>query len=105
MARATITGLLASSEDARGFASGSWDHPRRLKPLRARNYGFARARVRRLGNVQLRFGDSRSEVRRAIEMHHLALKERPLFAYLDAHWNEDLPLADELDVSECCRDG
>ena len=27
-----------------------------------------------------------------------ALSSRPLFAYLDAHWNKDLPLAEELDI-------
>ncbi len=63
----------------------------------ARNYGFARARLRRFRNVQLRFGDSRSELRRAIEEHPIAFKGRPLFAYLDAHWNEDLPLAEEVE--------
>jgi hypothetical protein len=62
----------------------------------ARNFGFARMRLRRFRNVELRFGDSRIEARRALDLHRNALKEQPLFAYLDAHWNEDLPLAEEL---------
>jgi len=64
----------------------------------ARNYGFARERLRRFRNVQLRLGDSRTETLRALDLYSTALEARPLFAYLDAHWNEDLPLAEELDV-------
>jgi hypothetical protein len=26
------------------------------------------------------------------------LRDSPLFFYLDAHWNEDLPLAEEIDL-------
>jgi hypothetical protein len=68
----------------------------------ARNFGFARMRLRRFRNVELRFGDSRIEARRVLDLHRSALKGRPLFAYLDAHWNEDLPLAEELDVVFAC---
>jgi hypothetical protein len=63
-----------------------------------RNYGFAHARLRRLRNVQLRFGDSRVEIRRVLDQHRIALQTRPLFAYLDAHWEVDLPLAEEIDI-------
>src|SRR5947208_17186768 len=35
----------------------------------ARNYGFARARLRRFRNVQIRFGDSRREARAVIDRH------------------------------------
>jgi hypothetical protein len=64
----------------------------------ARNYAFARARLRRFANVQLWLGDSRIGALRALDLHRTTLGARPLFAYLDAHWNEDLPLAEELDV-------
>ena len=63
----------------------------------ARNYGFARTRLRSFRNVQLRLGDSRLLLRGAIEPHRIMLQTRPLFAYLDAHWNADLPLAEELE--------
>jgi hypothetical protein len=46
----------------------------------SRNYGFARERLRRHRNVVM-------------------LKcDEPLFFYLDAHWNADLPLAEELEI-------
>jgi hypothetical protein len=64
----------------------------------ARNFGFARMRLRRFRNVEVRLGDSRVEARRALHFHRSALQSRPFFAYLDAHWNEDLPLAEELDI-------
>jgi predicted O-methyltransferase YrrM len=63
-----------------------------------RNYAFARARLRRFRNVQLRLGDSRTEMLRALDRHSTTPKGRPVFAYLDAHWNVDLPLAEELEV-------
>src|SRR5262249_18400985 len=63
-----------------------------------RNYGFARVRLRRFPNVQLQLGDSRTEMRRALDLHSAALQARPLFAYLDAHWYADLPLAEELEI-------
>jgi predicted O-methyltransferase YrrM len=64
----------------------------------ARNFGFARRRLRRFRNVELRLGDSRIEARRALDLHRSALEAGPLFAYLDAHWNENLPLVEELDI-------
>jgi hypothetical protein len=54
-------------------------------------------RLRRFRNVELRLGDSRIETRRALEIRQSALEGRSLLAYLDAHWNEDLPLVEELD--------
>lgn len=64
----------------------------------ARNHGFARARLRRHGNVTLRLGDSREQLARLFDGPLAALLREPLFFYLDAHWNEDLPLAEELDM-------
>jgi hypothetical protein len=63
----------------------------------ARSYGFARMRLRRFPNVELRLGDSRIELRRALNLRGCARELQPVFAYLDAHWNEDLPLAEELE--------
>jgi hypothetical protein len=66
----------------------------------ARNYGFCRVRLRRLKNVELRLGDSRTEIRDALLERRNTLGQQPLFAYLDAHahGNEDLPLAEELEI-------
>ena len=64
-----------------------------------RNYGFARTRLRGCRNVDVRLGDSRHELRRVFDCQRELLGGRQLFfAYLDAHWNDDLPLADELDI-------
>lgn len=61
-----------------------------------RNYGFSRARLRHLDNVRVLFGDSRLVARR--ELERLSCAHGSIFAYLDAHWNVDLPLAEELEI-------
>jgi hypothetical protein len=63
-----------------------------------RNYGFARERLRRHRNVVMSKCDSREGLRRILRG---ALRDKlcePLFFYLDAHWNANLPLAEELDI-------
>jgi hypothetical protein len=64
-----------------------------------RNYGFARARLWRRRNVSLFCGDSRETLHKLIDgpLHPLA-SSSSLFFYLDAHWNDDLPLAGELEL-------
>ena len=64
-----------------------------------RHYGFARVRLRKLPNVDLRMGDSRQAMAKLF--HRIGPPSQPgtLFAYLDAHWNADLPLAQELDLA------
>jgi hypothetical protein len=63
-----------------------------------RNYGFARARLWRRRNVTLLQGDSRETLRKLINGPLRALASSSLFFYLDAHWNYDLPLAEELEL-------
>jgi hypothetical protein len=67
--------------------------------LNSRNYGFVRARFRRNGNITLIHGDSRSALRELLvgPLSSLA-NSHPLFFYLDAHWNDDLPLVEELGI-------
>ena len=59
-----------------------------------RAYGFAAEHLRGLPNLHLHLGDSRTGLR------HLAtarvLPPGRVFFYLDAHWLEELPLAEEL---------
>lgn len=63
------------------------------------NYGFARARLRRRRNVSLFQGDSRATLHKLIDGPLRALaNDSSLFFYLDAHWNDDLPLAEELEL-------
>src|SRR5262249_49904519 len=62
-----------------------------------RHYGFARARLWRRRNVKLLQGDSRKTLYKLIDGPLHALTGGSLFFYLDAHWNDDLPLAEELE--------
>lgn len=58
-----------------------------------RAYAYASDRLRTLSDIDVRLGDSRSI------LHELAAGANPLettFFYLDAHWNDDLPLSEEL---------
>lgn len=63
-----------------------------------RNYGFARARLRRLSNVKIELGDSRERLRILFEKMNGGVRPGSIFAYLDAHWDADLPLRDELEI-------
>jgi hypothetical protein len=63
-----------------------------------RNYGFARARLWRRRNVTLFHGDSRAVLQRLLADRRLNLPPRTLFYYLDAHWNDDLPLGEEINI-------
>jgi len=63
-----------------------------------RYFGFARSRLWWKRNVKLREGDSRTELSKLFEGPLIKLVNSPLFFYLDAHWDEDLPLAEEIDI-------
>ena len=68
-----------------------------------RIYGFARARLLGFRNVSLGFGDSRLQLRKILAELGPAGCGKPIFFYLDAHWQMDLPLAEELEiVLEAC---
>jgi predicted O-methyltransferase YrrM len=62
-----------------------------------REYGFSRFRLRKQRNVTLLRADSREALRRWLDgpLHSLA---STVFFYLDAHWDADLPLGEELDI-------
>jgi hypothetical protein len=64
----------------------------------SRRFGFARARFWRRRNVTLLNGDSRAMLQRLFVQLLGQLVDHPLFFYLDAHWNDDLPLAEELEL-------
>lgn len=63
-----------------------------------RNYGYACSRLRRQRNIHMRFGDSRAGLRAFCEGALSAKRQEPIFVYLDAHWNDDLPLREELEI-------
>jgi predicted O-methyltransferase YrrM len=62
----------------------------------ARNYGFAKMRLRKHDNVKLSLGDSRQFITKFVEAEHLRYAGHPVLFYLDAHWGEDLPLFEEI---------
>lgn len=61
-------------------------------------YGFVRARFLRKRNVSPKLGDSRFHLRRILSGLSAETRQKPLFFYLDAHWEGDLPLAEELQL-------
>jgi hypothetical protein len=61
-----------------------------------RYLGYAKARLWRRSNVHFCLGDSRQFLRGLIQDSSVP-KER-VFFYLDAHWEEDLPLREEVEV-------
>jgi len=61
-----------------------------------RYFGFASARFQEKKEaIHLLKGDSRKQLRRILERESLS---RNVFFYLDAHWEEDLPLNEEVDI-------
>ena len=66
--------------------------------LHPRNYGFARARFWRRQKVKLLQGDSRASLVRLFNGALQPLSNRTIFFYLDAHYYDDLPLAEEIDI-------
>jgi predicted O-methyltransferase YrrM len=63
-----------------------------------RRYGFARAHLWRRRNVTLLHDDSRAALRTLFNGPLRGVTNCILFFYLDAHWNYDLPLVEELDI-------
>ena len=63
-----------------------------------RNYGFSRARFLRNRHIQVIFGDSRAKLLGLFDGPLAFATSKTVFAYLDAHWQKDLPLAEEIDI-------
>jgi hypothetical protein len=63
----------------------------------ARYFLYARHRLSRYQSVSVQNGDSRTFLN-ALVRQHTELLDRPVLFYLDAHWHDDLPLRDELDI-------
>ena len=59
-------------------------------------YGFSAMRFWRNPGVDVKLNDSRAFLRDLT--NESALRGRLLFFYLDAHWETDLPLAEEVDI-------
>jgi hypothetical protein len=61
-----------------------------------RFWGYARARLWSRSNAHLYLGDSRQFLRRLIQ--DSTVPKDSVFFYLDAHWPDDLPLREEVDL-------
>lgn len=59
------------------------------------NYGFSKARLQATPNVRIVRADSRAFLARLLAS---PVGDGPNLFYLDAHWNADLPLAEELEL-------
>lgn len=62
------------------------------------HFGFSRARLGHIANVHLEQGDSRAFLRTLLAGPLAARTTEASLVYLDAHWKDDLPLAEELDI-------
>ena len=79
-----------------GYFSTQFNVPVYSSELMPRNHHFARRSLRNLSDIHLSLQDSRSFLRELAGRSDLT--EKRTFFYLDAHWYEDLPLADEIDL-------
>lgn len=59
-------------------------------------YGYSKLRLAKYRHVRVELGDSRQVLTN--HLSHGCLKARSVTYYLDAHWNDDLPLAEEVDL-------
>ena len=85
------------------FRGTSTEHMARLVSVpvhtieyEGRFYGYSRVRLRKFPHVHVHNGDSRTVLRELIRGRALPFTRG--FFYLDAHWGEDLPLAEELEL-------
>ena len=66
--------------------------------LSLENVGFARARLSGIPDITLLQMDSRSALRHILSGQLVSKADQPILFYLDAHWNDGLPLNDEIDI-------
>lgn len=62
----------------------------------SRHYGYAKARFLINQKVSVYFGDSRTFLNKMTQ--HPKVSDGVIFFYLDAHWDEDLPLLEEIRI-------
>jgi predicted O-methyltransferase YrrM len=64
--------------------------------LHPRYFHYSSLRLAGIGNIQLELADSRRFLRQIFDKKQLPAG--PAFFYLDAHWEQDLPLWDEIEL-------
>jgi hypothetical protein len=62
------------------------------------NYGFSKSRLQKYSNVNIMQLDSRKALAQLFRGELKYLTDKPILFYLDAHWEKDLPLAEELEL-------
>jgi hypothetical protein len=62
------------------------------------HFGFAQTRLCPFQNVSVTLGDSREFLHYLLNGPLLSARQAAIIFYLDAHWNADLPLAEEVDI-------
>jgi len=70
-----------------------------------RNFGYCRTRFRGRANINLLLGDSREGLKTLLDGPLKDRLAKTLLFYLDAHWHEDLPLAEEIEIIFARTDG
>ncbi len=75
---------------------GATGRPVYSSEINPRYLGYARMRLMSKSNVHILFGDSRQFIRRLIE--DASVPKDKVFFYLDAHWHDDLPLREEVEL-------
>lgn len=79
-----------------GYLASTYRIPVHSSEVMPRNYHVARRLLRDLPDVHLQLLDSREFLSTLIQDE--SLRGRRLFCYLDAHWYDDLPLAEEIEI-------
>lgn len=82
--------------DTTGYLAGTSGVPVRSCELNETFHSIARMRLAQFDNVHLECADSRDFLVRLSRDTHLTA--RPTFFYLDAHWYDDLPLREEVEL-------
>ncbi len=59
-------------------------------------YSYAKQRFKAIPGITGHYSDSRDFLRSTLD--ELPSKDQPVFLYLDAHWNKDLPLLEEVQI-------
>jgi hypothetical protein len=76
------------------FLSAVFGAPTISVEANPRLFSYSSRRLAARSDVTVEFGDSRAALQRAAG----DAAGKTVFAYLDAHWEEDLPLAEELEI-------
>lgn len=78
------------------FFSAVFGAPVETVEANPRFFAYCSRRLRSLPDVKVKLGDSRAFLRELAE--EPSARTEAVFIYLDAHWKEDLPLAEELTI-------